>query len=62
MYTNIDRQLAQIRTQERLQQAAQARGNRQAQPAGIRPAAVKLSLAFAAVLAVALTAAMLLAG
>jgi len=62
MYTNIDRHLAQIRTQERIQQAAQARSRRPAQPAGIRPAAVKLSLAFASVVAVALSAAMLLAG
>ena len=62
MFTSIDRQLAQVRTQERLQQAAEARANRQAKPAGIRPAAAKLTLAFAALLAVAWIAGMLLAG
>jgi hypothetical protein len=48
MYTNIDRQLAQIRYQEVLQEAAEARANRKAQAAHPRSVARKLALVFAA--------------
>ena len=48
MYTNIDRQLAQIRYQEVLQEAAEARANRKAQAARPKPSTRRLVLAFAA--------------
>jgi len=48
MYTNIDRQLAQIRYQEVLQEAAEARANRKAQAARPKPPMRKLALVFAA--------------
>jgi len=47
MYTNIDRQLAQIRYQEVLQEAAEARANRKAQTAHPQPVARKLAFALA---------------
>ena len=49
-----DRQLAQIRYQAALQEAADARADRQAQQAAPRPAARKLVLALAGAAPVAL--------